>query len=445
MNTINRRKLLIASALGMGSLPLRSLITGLPIPFLLGASPAALAATSTQFLILSHMSNGDPLNANVPGTYPNDPAIQTDPLRFIQHPVEFQTPSSFNLGSVSVKAAAPWATLPSDLLQTMAFWHHGTYTNTHAELPVVRRLGGVIKGVDGTGVAELGSLVAEENNSALGTVGKEILTVGGSPVQSNGRDVSVLSPTSLKGIFTSSDANIDKMIVMRDRFIDKAYQDIKTTGTPAQRKFFDLYAIGRSDAAAMGSQLGNLLSEISTNNPIDQIKVAVAMIQLKIAPVVTIGIPFGGDNHSDEDLSDEVAETTSSIDNIATLWSLLKAANLQNQVTFATFNTFGRTMRRTSVGGRSHNSDHHVMCVFGPTIKPGVIGGCTPVTTAVDSEMKAAGINSTTGGVAGADIPFEQTLASVGKTLIKAVGVSDARLDVRIDKATGKVITGALL
>jgi hypothetical protein len=222
VNTINRRRLLIASALGLGSLPLRSLITGLPIPLLMGASSAAIAAAgSAQFLILSHMTNGDPLNVNVPGTYPSDPNSTTDPLRFIQHATVteagataagFQTPSSFTLGNVSVKAAAPWANLPSDLRQNMAFWHHGTFTNTHSELPVVRRLGGVAKGYDGSGVAELGSLIAEEMNATLGTVGKEILTVGGASVQSGGREMSVLNPINLKGIFVNSDANIQKMI-----------------------------------------------------------------------------------------------------------------------------------------------------------------------------------------------------------------------------------------
>jgi hypothetical protein len=197
----------------------------------------------------------------------------------------------------------------------------------------------------------------------------------------------------------------------------------------------------------MGNQLGALLSDVTSNNPVDQIRVAVAMIQLKIAPVITLGLPFGGDNHSDTDLSDEVGETTSSVALINTLWSSLKSANLQNQVTFATLNTFGRSLRRTSEGGRSHNSEHHAMCVFGPNIKAGVVGGCAPTNTSgAVSDMRAAAINSSTGGISGAtDIPFEQTLASVGKTLIKAVGISDARLEVRTDKAIGKVITGALI
>ncbi len=456
MNMINRRRLLIAGALGMGSLPLRSLITGLPIPFLLGASPRALAASTANFLILSHLSSGDPLNANVPGTYPQDPAITTDPLRFIQHATVaelgaiaegYQNPSTFNLGTASVKAASSWASLPVDLRQHLAFWHHGTYVNAHGELPTVRRLGGAVKGYDGSGTDELGSLVAEELNADLGTVGKEILAVGGNGVVSQGRNVAVLPPTSLKGIFVSSEVNLDKMIAMRDRFIDKAYSDLKVTGTPAQRKFFDQYAISRQSAGTMGNALGDLLSSVTSDAPIDQAKVAVAFLQLGIAPVISLGLPFGGDNHSDSDLLDEVTETNESVAVIAALWGYLKAAGLQDRVTFATMNTFGRSLRRTSGGGRGHHGDHHAMCVFGPNIKGGVIGGCTPINTSgAVSDMRAAAINSATGGVGGkTDIPFEQTLVSVGKTLAKAVGISEARMNVRIDPEVGKVITGALV
>jgi len=42
----------------------------------------------------------------------------------------------------------------------------------------------------------------------------------------------------------------------------------------------------------------------------------------------------------------------------------------------------------------------------------------------------------------GGDIPYEQTLASVGKTLGKAVGVAQADLDAQI--TMGKVVTAAL-
>jgi hypothetical protein len=204
--SINRRKLLIASALSVGSLSLRSVITGLPVTFLAGLSQGVSAAsTTTKFLILSHMQNGDPLNANAPGTYANDPTQTSDPLTFVQHAkvselgaiaASFETPSSFLLGDISVKAAAPWASLPVDMREHMAFWHHGTYVNAHPEFATVRRLNGAVKGADGSGTTEFGSFIAEELNAELGTVSKEIIAVGGSRVQSNGRELSILSPAA---------------------------------------------------------------------------------------------------------------------------------------------------------------------------------------------------------------------------------------------------------
>jgi hypothetical protein len=453
--SINRRKLLIASALSVGSLSLRSVITGLPLPFLAGLTQGVSAAsTPAKFLILSHMQNGDPLNANAPGTYVNDPAQTSDPLAFVQHAkvselgtmaTGFETPSNFMLGNVSVKAAAPWASLPVDMREHMAFWHHGTYVNAHPEFATVRRLNGAVKGADGSGTTEFGSFIAEELSAELGTVSKEIIAVGGSRVQSNGRELSILSPANLKSIFVSSEANIDKMIALRSRFLDKTYQEIKTNGTPAQKKFLDNYALSRQEAAQVGGELGALLADVDGDDPLNQVRAAVALIQLNIAPVVTLGLPFGGDNHQDTDLDDEVTETTASIATLAFLWDRLKAAGLQDKVTFATLNTFGRSLVRSTSGGRNHNGLHHTMCVFGSSIKPGVVGGIAPTTsTGSIQEFRAASINSVTGGTSGAtDVPYEQSLAAVGKTLAKAVGVSDAKIELRI--STGKIISGALV
>jgi hypothetical protein len=457
MNIVDRRRFLITSALGLGSLPLRSIVTGLPIPLLMGMSGEAIAAaTSAQYLIMSHMNGGDPLNTNVPGSYPNDPSDSSDPLRFIQHATvaelgaaaaEFEVPRSYNLGNTAVKAAGPWADLPADLRQQMAFWHHGTYVNAHSEQPSVMRLGGALKDINGTGSAQLGSLVAEELNSALATSSKEIVMVGGAQIQAQGRNLQPLSPTSLKGIFISSEANLDKMIALRNRYLDQTYKTLKTQGTPAQRRFLDQYAISQQEATTMGSGLGDLLSGVTSNNADGQIKAAVALLKLNIAPAVTLGFGFGGDNHFDSDLEDEVTATTSGVAAIGKLWAELKTQGLQDKTTFATLNVFGRSLRRASSGGRNHNGNHHCMVVFGPNIKAGVVGGFKAINAASSTtDMKAAPINSVTGGTGGiTDIPFEHTLASVGKTLIKAVGISDTRLNLRVDGKVGKVISGALI
>ena len=73
-----------------------------------------------------------------------------------------------------------------------------------------------------------------------------------------------------------------------------------------------------------------------------QIIAAIALIQMNVSPVITIHIPFGGDNHSDTGLANEAAQTTSGMASIAQLWTSIPAA-LQGKVTFFTLNVFGRT------------------------------------------------------------------------------------------------------
>ena len=453
--TLSRREALLASALSYGSLAMRSLLTGLPTAFLLGKSEASWAAASdAKFLILSHMSNGDPLNANAPGAYGN-PNNANDPLHQIEHATVaelgnkaagFATPTAFTLGGKQVRAAQPWSTLPSDLLARSAFWHHGTYTNAHPDFEVVVGLGGALKGPEGSGGDHFGSFVAQENHANLGTLSAELIRVGGSATRSNGVPAPQLNPLTLKSIFGAKVAQFDRMVAMRDQFLDQTYQDIKTTGTPAQRKFLDRYASSRQEAQNLGDSLADLITDISGNSPADQAKMAAALVQLKVAPVITLGMPFGGDNHQDTDLTNEVDETIVTIDAFKTLWDKLTFARIQNDVVFASLNVFGRTLKRASNGGRDHNGNHHCMYVFGSPIKAGVVGGLETYqrrSGPAGIDFKARAINAGNGTTSNANIPFEQTLSSVGKTLATAVGIDAARINKRID--TGRVITGALV
>jgi Protein of unknown function (DUF1501) len=453
-HALNRRELLLASALSYGSLSLRSLITGLPIAFLMGKSEDTwAAAANAKFLILSHMSNGDPLNTNAPGTYGN-PANAADPLHQIGHPTVaelgakaqgFETPSTFTLGGKQVRAATPWAGLPSQLLARSAFWHHATYTNAHTDDGVVLSLGGALKGYSGVGTDHLGSFIAQENSANLSTVSSELMRIGGTPTNSNGTPATLLLPSKLNSVFTAKVAQFDRMVGMRDQFIDKTYADIKANGTPAQKKFMDRYATSKQEAAVLGDQLADLIVDIKTNAPADQARMAAALIQLKVSPVITMGIPFGGDNHQDIDLLAEVDQTILAMNTLTVLWDKLSEFGIQNDVVFANFNVFGRTLVRSNNGGRGHNGGHHCMYVFGSSIKPGVVGGLESFQRLSGGiEFKAKPINSATGlASATTDIPYEQTLTSVGKTLAAAVGVDTARIEARIDG--GKVISGALL
>ena len=73
---ITRRKALTSALFGAGYIGLRALATGIPASVLLkGRRASADSAVScankskAQFIVLATSSNGDPINANVPGTY----------------------------------------------------------------------------------------------------------------------------------------------------------------------------------------------------------------------------------------------------------------------------------------------------------------------------------------------------------------------------------------
>lgn len=443
----SRRELMVRSALGFGSLPLKSLITGLPVPFLLGLAQGsnlahAMSNSSKKYFIISHKGGGDPVNISCPGTYAN-PNRANDPRSSVGHPdVDgFKTPTTFRLGRKSVRAAEPWSTLDEDLRANMGFWHHGTYTNAHPDFASVRRFNGAIKGPDGNGSAEISALIAEETSKDLAPVVPEPLSLGGDRVQFGGRFLPTLQPLDVKGLFSGGVKNLDAMVALRDNFIDSAYYTVKKNGTPAQRKFLDEYAKSRQEASTVSDGLGALITGIDGNDSKNQAVLAVALLQLNVCPVVTLGLNFGGDTHTGSD--DEVRETTSEMAVLNTLWKELKGANLEDRTIVTSLNVFGRGMVRNSADGTNHNGSHHAMFTIGTNIAPGIIGGVEPVRKNNKiTNFQATGINSGTGNAGNADIPFSETLVSVGKTLAKAVGIDDSIIDKRFDG--GKIISAAL-
>jgi uncharacterized protein (DUF1501 family) len=159
-----------------------------------------------------------------------------------------------------------------------------------------------------------------------------------------------------------------------------------------------------------------------------------------VAPVVTIHLPFGGDNHNDSDLAAEALDTQTSIATLTTLWQELTTQGLQDQVTFASLNVFGRTLKRNSGGGRNHNQNHHVMTLFGKHVRGGVIGGVE----AVADDFGAAAFSSQTGKPGdGGDIDPLSSLESAAKTLASALQVPDERVEARI--TGGKTVAAAIV
>jgi hypothetical protein len=154
---------------------------------------------------------------------------------------------------------------------------------------------------------------------------------------------------------------------------------------------------------------------------------------------------FGGDNHGDTGLMGESTNTVASVQAIGDLFTRLTAHGLQDSVTIAFQNVFGRTLSTVShsnnADGRNHNANHHCSVLIGKAFKSAVIGGIALQTSGRD--YRAQGIDSATGaGNDMGDIPYEATLGSVGKTIGVATGVSQSVLDTQI--TLGKVIPAAL-
>ena len=426
------RRRVLESLFSCGGLGFRALATGLPLEFLLGERQAdAASPTDAQFLILATSAAGDPFNANCPGSYV--PRADNNP-----HPELAPTP--VRLGQSTYNAAKCWASLPEALRARLSFFHHRTNTNAHPEHSKVMALHGSAKLPSGNGQEMLPSVFASELSPTLGTIQTEPLPLGKELITYEGRALNNIAPLSLKGLFEQPDNPLSNLADLRDQSLDALNSELKAHGTRAQRQFLDRFALGREQARKLGVDLAGLLQRLPVdseekNSAADQVIAAVALIQLKVAPVVTIHLPFGGDNHGDSDLSLERDQTLASVAALGNLWQELNAQGLQDRVTFASLNVFGRTLERNASGGRNHNQNHHVMASFGKRIQPGVIGGVE----ATSNGFSALPIDSKTGlATPSGDITASASLAAAARTLGHALGMSSDRLDFRLG-------TGALV
>jgi hypothetical protein len=415
---------------------LRALATGLPVSWLKGERVAHAAEAGAQFLILATSGQGDPLNANAPGSFVE--GAQNSPFPEL-------AAADVTFGDASYRAASCWGNLPAELRARLAFFHHRTYTNAHPEHRKVMALHGAAKSKSGNGQEMLPSLLASELAGSLGTIQEEPIPLGSELITFEGRALDNIDPTGLKSLFDQPDDLLTGLTSLRDRDIDAIYADLRVSGTRAQRQFLDRYALGREQVRKLGEDLATLLARLpidptDKDSPVDQVIAAVALIKLKVAPVVTIHLPFGGDNHNDSDLAAEALDTQTSIATLTTLWQELTTQGLQDQVTFASLNVFGRTLKRNSGGGRNHNQNHHVMTLFGKHVRGGVIGGVE----AVADDFGAAAFSSQTGKPGdGGDIDPLSSLESAAKTLASALQVPDERVEARI--TGGKTVAAAIV
>ena len=217
---------------------------------------------------------------------------------------------------------------------------------------------------------------------------------------------------------------------LRDDTLNKLNQALKENRaqTTAERAYLDNMALSQTDLRTMIEQVASDLATIQSDDATNQVTAAALLIKMNVTPVVTIHLPFSGDNHSDANFGNEATQTTASINNIKTLMSKLKSYGLEDKVTFATLNVFGREFNTQN--GRGHNASHSVALMIGKGFKGSVVGGIVPGGHAAD-------IDPTTGAAAdGGDLAASDSLASVAKTLGAGIGLTDAQLNDQITSGT---------
>lgn len=419
----------------LGSVGLKALATGLPASlFTLGLPKHEALAWEpgpAQYLIMMNMRQGDPINANAPGSY--------GIAGVTNNPQPGMNEVSLQLGDVSTSAAAPWATLPQSVLDRTCFIHHRTYQNAHPQHSKVMGLVGSAKSETGTGSEHLSSLLSAENASALGTVQTEPAAVGGDPVSFSGSVLQTLEPRTLAQMFAPTEGDDLALAQLRDAALDEIHADLRERGTTAQRAWVDRYATSREQVKMIDESLVARFDAITGNGSRDQMRAAVALFLMNITPVVTIDLRFGGDNHNDAGLVNERDQTVQALADLNFLFAELESAGLSDMVTVANLSVFGRTLGKKGAAGRDHNLNHHVMMISGANVGAGVYGGIIES----GNDFGATAIDSVSGqGEQGGDIPQDETLEAAGKTLAAACGLAADRIELRIDG--GKVIEPAI-
>jgi hypothetical protein len=212
--SITRRDALLTALLGAGWVGLRAIATGLPASLLLDPRRALADGTvacfdksKAQYLILSTSGSGDPLNANVPGTY-DDPKII--------HPADpAMAPVPLLIGGQSHLAAKAWTQLPQAVLDRTCFFHHATLTNSHANEGKVLKLMGAVKRQE-----MFASVFARQLAPCMGTVQTEPAAIGGEQLSFQGRTLPVLTPVALKDVLTSAPGPLTQVQKIRDASLD---------------------------------------------------------------------------------------------------------------------------------------------------------------------------------------------------------------------------------
>ncbi len=408
---------------GAATLALRTLATGIPASLLVNprmatARNAALLST-TRSLILSGSEGGCPLNANCPGSYV-DPSVYHPPSARM-------TPTTISIGGETHTAALPWSTLSQDTLDHMAFFHHGTATGAHTAFGDVMKLQNQVRNGE-----MMASAFAAHLQDSIGTLQAAPVCVNGQSFSYNGAYQPVLQPTAIRdAILGGGNSALENLAALRHETMDKVHELYKRTATASQKRTLDMFVTTKAQAESISDEFLQLLAGVQTNDVIDQFRVALILCAMRITPVVTMHVPFGGDNHNDPGFGDEIGQCESGVAAFEAGYALMKEfkanGSISNDVVFAWTAVFGRTLEQiVDRDGRDHNGSHCVAVIMGDSVKGTVIGNTD--TVMVDA---STGQNSDNGTVERADL-----LPSMGRTLGAVLGLAADVIETEIPHGT---------
>lgn len=450
MTRANRRLFLTGSMGSAMAWSMRSAITGLPVSFLLGRNVEA-AEGAAKIAVLSASGAGEAANVNGPGTY--EPGHEG---RF-QHPLELEVDagdvgnvvvqgttltaadlelgSEVALGSQTVRMARAYSALPQDLLMHLGWFQHRTNAGIHPQFQSVLRSHGTLVGMSGRGTEEFPSALAQETAALLGTATPKPFVFGDTTLTYEGSSMPRYTPTEAKTLAANVGAGLggpENFDQLYDHFIDETYGELKLSGTPNQRRYLDRHASSRREALAFGEGLAELLEDITDDGIESQLKAAVAVAKLRLAPVIVTSFSFSGDNHGDADLTHEATHSLSMIRSLDAFWQSAKQLDVADDLLYATLTVFGRDTRRGKSGGRGHNGELCSGLILGRHVQGGVVGGIA----AEGSNGACTGIQSSTGSSTDPDIAPADTLNAYYRTLMRLAGVPADRREARVPQGT---------
>ncbi len=409
------RREALQGLLGASWVGLRAVATGLPVGLLL--DPRGALATGSQnpasrgrFLVLSLSTCGDPLNANVPGSYAAPDIVHPVDPRFSAAPLL--------VAGQRHQAAQSWKQLPQKLLDRTVFFHHATLQNSHPGLPDLLQVGSPSESAPVLFASELSKPLDTVQSQPLMLGADEVLTVADKRLPG-------IRPTELRDALLGPSSPLPQLAKLRQDTIARLSYLRHKTGNAQLDRALRTQTMNAKQAQQLGEQLAADLAAIKGDGADAQVIAAAIAVRLGISPIIAIHIPMGGDNHFDGGLKQEADQIHSGIGHIAALWNKLTAYGVAERSCFAHLSVFGRTLRRDGLLGRDHWPLHNTALLMGAPFRGGVVGGVV----AQAGDYAAQAIDSRTGQPSpGGDIQPSDSGQALLRTLAQGIGVDSAVL-----------------